>query len=108
MENTDDNDHVLRRIKDTVQTTDPHATLILYGSYARGDYQASSDIDLLILIDKKHVNREDQKRLKYPLYEIEFETGKIISPIVLSKNEWHTRHRGTPFYENVSREGQIL
>ncbi len=108
METIVDNKQVLRQIKETVQITDPHATLILYGSYARGDQHIASDIDLLILIDKKQVDREDEKKLKYPLYEIEFETGKIISPMVLSKNDWNTRHRGTPFYENVSREGQVL
>ena len=36
-----------------------------------------------------------------PVYEIEFETGKIISLMVLTKSDWETRHRITPFYENV-------
>ena len=101
-------DVILTSIKQTIKSVDPSATIILYGSTARGDYRLDSDIDLLILIDKKVLSREDKKRIKYPLYDIEFETGKIISPLVLSKQDWEIRHRITPFYENISREGVQL
>ena len=93
------------RIKDTVSGTDPNATVIVYGSYARGENHPNSDIDLLILLDKEEVTREDEKKIKYPLYDIEFDTGQIISPIVLSKSDWETRHRITPFYENIINDG---
>ena len=66
------------------------------------------DVDLLILIDKDKITRNDEKRMKYPLYDLEFKTGTIISPIVFSKKDWETRHRITPFYENVKKEGKIL
>lgn len=99
---------ILSSIKQTIKSVDPSATIILYGSTARGDYGLDSDIDLLILIDKKVLSRDDKKRIKYPIYDIEFETGKIISPLVLSKQDWEIRHRITPFYENVSREGVQL
>lgn len=99
---------IIDRIKATVHEIDPDATVILYGSRARGDQDKQSDFDLLILIDKEKITREDQKRIKYPLYEIEFETGIIISPMVFSRKEWERIHRKTPFYENVSREGQVL
>jgi uncharacterized protein len=101
-------ENIIRLIKTTVSKTDPNAILILYGSYARGDYNDFSDIDLLILIDKDKITRNDEKRMKYPLYDIEFKTGTIISPIVYSKKDWETRHRVTPFYENVNKEGKIL
>ena len=99
---------ILRKIKTSVHFSDPNAILILYGSYARGDYRDDSDVDLLILIDKDKVTRFDEKRIKYPLYDIEFETGTIISPLVFSKKDWETRHKITPFYENVIREGKVL
>lgn len=49
-----------------------------------------------------------KKDIKYPLYDIEFETGRIISPLVLSRHDWESRHKITPFYENVTNEGVIL
>jgi predicted nucleotidyltransferase len=99
------NKEILLSIKKTVQEVDAEAIVILYGSYARGDENVDSDIDILILVNKTDLTRTDKTRLKYPLYEIEFETGKIISPLVFSKKDWETRHKITPFYENVNKEG---
>jgi uncharacterized protein len=101
-------DYILKLIKTTVNKTEPGATLILYGSYARGDHGKDSDLDILVIIDKVKITRQDQKRIKYPLYDIEFETGIIISPAVLSKKDWESKHRITPFYDNISREGKVL
>lgn len=103
-----DKENLIKRIKETVNKINPKASLILFGSYARGDFHEQSDLDLLVLIDKEEISREDQKRIKYPLYDIEFETGTIISPIVFTKKDWENKHRKTPFYENVSKEGQVL
>ena len=102
------NQQLLNQIKYLVTTQDPTAVLILYGSFARGDNTEGSDIDLLILLDKDIITINDEKRMKYPLYDLEFDTGQIISPLVLSKKDWEHRHKITPFYENVSREGIIL
>jgi len=101
-------DYILEKIKATVKATAPDATLILYSSYARGNYHENSDVDLLILLDKEKVTLNDEKRITYPLYEIEFDTGIIISPIVLSKNAWETKRNISPFYHNVMKEGKRL
>ena len=99
---------ILLSIKKSVKSTVPNAIVILYGSYARGEENYESDIDLLILLDKDKITWQDEKKIKYPLYDIEFDTGKIISPLVLTKKDWETRHRITPFYENVVNEGVVL
>jgi len=99
------NNTIFITIKQLVQNVDPTAQIILYGSFARGDNKLNSDIDLLILLDKEKISFQDAKRIKDPLYDLEFETGQIISPLVLSKSAWELKHRITPFYENVTQEG---
>lgn len=100
--------NILSRIKEIVSTTEPEATIILYGSYARGEQKEGSDIDILILVNKEKITYSDEKRIKYPLYELEFETGTLISPIVFSHDDWEIRHKITPFYKNVKKEGILL
>jgi len=102
-----DKNNILQLIKKSVNATDPDATLILYGSYARGDYKDNSDIDILVLVNKDKITWDDQKRIAYPLYDIELATGVIISPFIYSKKGW-ANHIVTPFYENVLREGRQL
>ncbi len=99
---------ILLMIKKSVIASEPNATIIVYGSYARGENRKDSDVDLLILLERDKITREEEKKVKYPLYEIEFETGQIISPLVLSRSDWETRHRITPFYKNVKKEGIVL
>ncbi len=102
------NKKILLRIKQLVNLVEPTATVILYGSFARGQNKKQSDIDLLILVDNDNVTYSDEKRIKYPLYDLEFETGKIISPLIFSRKDWETRHSVTPLYNNISQEGVLL
>ncbi len=101
-------DHILQLIKNSVAETAPGATLILYGSYARGDYNKESDIDLLILVDKDKVTRADRIKVSYPLYDIGFDTGIVVSPKVFTKKMWAWPKLVTPFYEEVNKEGIVL
>lgn len=86
--------------------TEPSATIILFGSNARGQSNKQSDID--ILVDNDNLTYSDEQRIKYPLYDLEFETGKVISPIIFSRNDWETRHTITPFYKNIKKDGVKL
>lgn len=101
-------EEILVKIKHRVLATEPGATVILYGSYARGDNRKDSDIDILILLDRETISREDEKRIAYPLYELEFDSGRIISPLVFSRNDWITRHKATPFFQSIQSEGREL
>ena len=103
-----DKGKILKLVKNTINMADPNATVILYGSYARGEEDKYSDIDLLVLVDKEKISRVDQKKIKYPVYDIEFDLGIVISTMVLTKKNWETMHVKTPFYENITREGIVL
>jgi predicted nucleotidyltransferase len=101
-------DQLLQQIKESVRATDPGATLILYGSYARGDFREDSDIDILVLLDKDKITVEDRRRIGDPLYHLELKEEVLISPSIFSKKNWETKHTITPFYKNVMREGITL
>ncbi len=102
------NEKILLKIKQLVSLTEPSATVILYGSRARNQNNKHSDFDLLILVDQDKITYSDEQRIKYPLYDLEFETGKIISPVIFSRNDWESRHTITPFYKSIKKEGILL
>jgi predicted nucleotidyltransferase len=99
---------IIDQIKTVMHRTAPTAQTILYGSEARGDANADSDIDLLILIDGEKVTLAEEERITLPLYELELKVGVSISPMVVTKQAWHNRPFKTPFYINVVNEGIVL
>jgi len=99
---------LLGQIKNAVMAAAPGAKVILFGSYARGDNNEESDVDLLILLDKEKVTYADETKISRPLFMIEIGTGISISPMVYTKDFWENKHKVTPFYENVNKEGISL
>jgi len=100
-------DHIARRIHEAVHSVDPKAQVILFGSRARGDAKKDSDWDILILIDTP-VSIEIGRAFRFKLFDLELETGEVFSTFVHYKKIWNTKHRVTPFYQNIKREGILL
>lgn len=83
--------------------------IILYGSYARGDYNESSDIDIMILTDLTENEIEKYRNdISDIAFELELETGFIISPLIKNIKKYNDRIDIIPFYMNVNKEGVIL
>lgn len=99
---------IVSQIAQTLRRIAPTAETILYGSEARGDAHAGSDIDLLILVDGDKLSLSQEEAITIPLYQIELATGVPVSPLVMLKSQWYNRPIKTPFYINVMNEGITL
>lgn len=76
--------------------------VILYGSYARGDFHADSDVDLMILLDMSDMElKVFSRQLSYMTYDFNMDHEVDIKPI--SKSEEHFRKwvANYPFYANI-------
>lgn len=103
LEHTDD--AVIRYIKQAITSIIPKdARVILFGSRARNEAKADSDWDILVLLNKDRVEEGDHDEYSYPLWELGWRINQMIHPIIYSMKEWAMR-KGSPFYENVEREG---
>jgi predicted nucleotidyltransferase len=98
-------DQILDKIIGVVKKTEPDSEIYLYGSRARGDAKKLSDWDLLILLNRQNIPFDFETKFMDEFYEIELETGQVISPLIYSKIEWNEKHSITPLYENIKKEG---
>jgi predicted nucleotidyltransferase len=98
-------EELLDRVKAAVRAVEPDAEIILYGSRSRGEFVADSDWDFLILVS----GRLDDSRVdavRHRLYEVEWESGEVISSIVRSLEQWHSDlYQSIPFHQQVEQEG---
>lgn len=96
---------IVKQIQQAIRQTDPTATAILYGSEARGDARPDSDIDVLVLLEGDKRNLKKEAEMSGALYDLELDTGVLISPMILLRKDWESRPFKTPFYINVMNEG---
>ncbi len=83
--------------------------IILYGSYARGDFNKSSDIDIMILTDLNDEEiTEYGERIWDFAYDIELKYDIIISPLIKNIDRYNYWIETLPFYVNVQKEGVVL
>ena len=99
---------IVNRIREQARTFMPESQTILYGSEARGDASQDSDIDLLILVPEDKVLPEKEHFIARKLFEIELQSGVVISSVIMPRKQWENPPVVTPFYQNVKREGVVL
>jgi len=100
--------NLLSRIKAAVLSVVPEAEVSLYGSRARGDAHEESDWDILVLLPEKPTE-EVKGSIHRHLYDIELETGQVITSVYYSKREWEREDRRQfPFRRNVRAEATRL
>ena len=83
--------------------------VILYGSYARGDFDDESDIDIVALV---RCDRETISERSYAMAEfssdLDLKFGIMVSASALSYDEYQKYINDVPYYTNIAREGVAL
>ena len=81
-------------------------SVILYGSYARGDYDDESDVDVMAKLD---LPREEIARYRERVSEAAFDIGlkyDVLLSVKLQDASFFERFLPvSPFYQNVTRDG---
>lgn len=80
--------------------------VILFGSYARGDEQQDSDIDIMLILncspEKARRYRRDISRIAS---RIGLEYDVVLSILFRTKDEFSQGSSYMPFYQNIIQEG---
>jgi predicted nucleotidyltransferase len=80
--------------------------IVVYGSYARGEARASSDLDILVIAKAKSAHLEN--RIREIAYDIMWEQNfaPLISVEILEKDSFEQLGKlGSSLYRNIENEG---
>jgi len=90
---------IAKRFRQAVEKKYNIIQMKLFGSFARGDYSKTSDIDLMVILPK--VDRNIEEDLFDIAYDLELEYDCVIDVIVLPQNF----NNNIMIYQNIQKEG---
>jgi len=83
--------------------------VILYGSYARGDFTDDSDVDIMVLADIPLLDRgRERKKIRSLLGYIDLDLDVVLSLNVTDCETFNKFLPVEPFYQRVLTDGVIL
>ena len=90
---------------DVLRQAAPGARIVVFGSYARGDYDADSDVDFLVIEPGLKSRREEMVRLRDALRPLRIP----VDVLVVSEQTFQkwADTPGTVFYE-ADKEGRVF
>ena len=103
---------VLDNLVVLLKSSDPYK-IILFGSYAKGNQDENSDIDLMVILDNNHVSKTYQERLnkKISIRNLVLEINRKIplDILVYSKEELNIiKKHGNYFIDEIEKTGKII
>jgi uncharacterized protein len=80
--------------------------IILYGSYARGDYNEESDVDFVAIAEValEEINKYDDEITDFT-FKFSLKYQICVSVMILSNENFYGFREILPFYSNIIREG---
>ena len=97
---------LLKEIKTLIQQFLPTATVLLYGSVARGTREPESDYDILILTEGPLTSAQKDE-IDDAVYDLQLLQGTLLATTFRTKADWNARS-GMPFHLEVQRDGIVL
>ncbi|MGD0078383.1 MAG: nucleotidyltransferase domain-containing protein [Sedimentisphaerales bacterium] len=98
---------LLKKCKKAIRQVVPDADVILYGSRARGDANAYSDYDILVLTSGP-ANIPVHKKMIENISPLELD-GAVLTLAIYNRQQWDTPlYRAMPFHENIDHDGVVL
>jgi predicted nucleotidyltransferase len=96
---------VAERLREALQPVrEKIALALIYGSVARGEERATSDVDLLVVADDLQL--EDLYRR---LAKVEERVGRKVNPTLYSPQEFRNRREsGNPFLEKIMKRRKLI
>jgi predicted nucleotidyltransferase len=79
--------------------------LCLYGSYARGEQQSESDVDVLIIVDRIDRYSLEIERTSELISKLSLKYHRSISRLFVTEDDW--KNRDTPFLANAREEAVV-
>ena len=99
---------ILNKLKEIVHLIIPTATVLLYGSVARGTQDEESDYDVLILTDAP-LSTKEEDAVTDAVYDLELEQGIVISTLFYAKDFWAAPiAQVMPFHQRVQEDGVVI
>lgn len=91
---------ILKRYKELLSKHINFESLILYGSYTRGNQREDSDIDVAVVVDEMSGDYFETRPI---LWKISREVDDRIEPLIFEK-----KHDASGFLEEVMRSGIVI
>ncbi len=103
-------ENTLREVVEAIRAAANPSAVVLYGSYARGDANERSDIDLLVVRDAEFREGESRRRELGRLYRATAAKSDLPKDILLFTKSEVEAWRGTTNHvvSEALREGRVL
>ena len=81
--------------------------IILYGSVARGEAGAESDVDIALIVTQRLEDEEKNRFLQWNA-ELDLKYNRVFSIVDIEKDVMEQWADVVPFYRSINKEGVVL